>query len=165
MHSNKTKRLLQFGTKSVVFLVTILFLLGLGLILFFDKGEGTIESRTIVYVNGKAIKYVDYQLRLRDASLVLPGQEAENLKRRVLEDMINAELLYQEAVRRYGDLPRVDAIRKLMKEEVESPNARESDERSKIERKKAELEIYRKFVLQLRSDAKIEFVSVVDTKQ
>jgi len=34
------------------------------------------------------------------------------MKQRVLEEMINAELIFQEAVRRYGELPKNAAIKR-----------------------------------------------------
>jgi len=146
------------GTKLFVAVVIILLLIILGSIYFF-KNKNTPDSNIVAYVNGKAIKQVDYQLRLRDASLVLPGQGAENLKQRVLVDMINAELLFQEAVRRYGELPKNAAIKKIMKEEVESPVAKTNKGKPKIDIKRAELEVYGKFVSRLRAIAKIELVN------
>ena len=109
------------GNKRKIVLVVILTLTGLCLFFLISKEHASEYPSVIAYVNGKPIKNLDYQLRLRDASSATPGRDVEYLKKQVLEDMINAELLYQEAIRRYGKMPRRAAILKIMQTEVKFP--------------------------------------------
>lgn len=142
------------GRTSIVFIVFLVIIAFPFLFINSNKGEKG-EDIPLVVVNGSPISKLDYHNKIQEASILNINENELVFQKQVLEDMINAELLFQEAKRRFGDgVSRQEGITNILRIEVQQ-KLELSNNSSIIEKKNAELLRYREYVKSLKDSATI----------
>jgi len=133
---------------------SLIIILSITAALFLYWQQKNEANSAVASINGVKIYKTDFLKKLQAASVLQLKRNNKDFKNRVLDEMINSELVYQECVRIYGDgLTRSDCINKTLNQDSDNNLIIHSIK----ERKRSQLDYYNTLLHSLRKKAKINY--------
>jgi len=79
-----------------------------------NADKGGCSDGVAAVVNGRAITELEFKKNLPMGAKAGGGMKEAPLRKKVLDELINAELLFQTAVRKYGEMERSQGIQAVL---------------------------------------------------